>query len=369
MTTPTISATEVARARQVSLLLGSHDLTSPGAVVAWMGAMQSQDLASGVWSLGVRLPGSSVAHVSAAIESGEVVRTWPMRGTIHLVPPEDVTWMLALTGSRSLSASAKRREDVGLDPASADRAVAILVDALRGGRRLTRAAALEALSAHGVRVDGQAGYHALGYAAHAGAICIGPNDGKQQTFVLLEDWAPNQRTLGRTEALAELAWRYFRSHGPTTVTDFAGWSGLTLTDSRAGVAANADRLASAEYAGEVLWMSSDIAKQLADGLPAQPTHALPGFDEFVLGYKDRRVQIAPEDFEAIVPGGNGVFRSTICMDGRAVATWTRTIRHDRVDVDVISFEPLSKRRTAEATAALERYAQFLGLPLRLSAPR
>ncbi|MDI1289682.1 MAG: winged helix DNA-binding domain-containing protein, partial [bacterium] len=195
------------------------------------------------------------------------------------------------------------------------------------------------------------------------------NDGKQQTFVLLDDWAPNQRTLGRTEALVELAWRYFRSHGPTTVTDFAGWSGLTLTDSRAGAAANADRLRSVEYAGELLWMSSDIAQHLADGLPAQPTRALPGFDEFVLGYKDRRVQIAPEHFEAIVPGGNGVFRSTICIDGRAVATWTRTIRRDRVDVDVIPFEPFSKGRTAEASAALERYAQFLGLPLRLSFPR
>lgn len=363
MTTPSLSATEVARARQVSLLLGPHEITSPGGIVEWMGAMQSQDLASGVWSLGVRLADSSVSQVDAALESGEVLRTWPMRGTIHLVPPRDVGWMLDLTAGRALSASARRRAELGLEPATADRAVAVLTDVLSGDGRLTRAAALESLSAAGIRVDGQAGYHALGYAAHSGAICIGPNAGKQQTFVLLSDWAPHQRTLDRADALAELTWRYFRSHGPTTVTDFAGWSGLTLTDARAGVTANADRLSAAAFRGETVWMSADTAERIADGLSEQPARALPGFDEFVLGYKDRSVQVPAAHVDAIVPGGNGVFRSTICMDGRAVATWTRRIQRESVGVDVVPFAPLSKRQAAAARVVLNRYAQFLGLQL------
>lgn len=169
-----LTRTQVARARQVSLLLGAHDLTTPAAVAAWLGAMQPQDLASGFWSLGVRLPGSRSTEIDAAVESGAVLRTWPMRGNIHIVPAEDTRWMLDLTARRSLTSTTTRRSRSLLTQASARRA-----------RRATT----------------------FGYAAHVGAICIGPNVGKQQSLVLLADWAPQQRYLERHEALTELAWR------------------------------------------------------------------------------------------------------------------------------------------------------------------
>ena len=361
----TLSNTEVVRARQRSLLLGDDgEGRTAGSIVTWLGAMQSQDFASGAWSLGVRLPGSRLADVEAAIESGEVLRTWPMRGTIHLVPPEDTRWMLALTATRALGASLKRREELGLDLRAVDRGVALLEEALRGGRRLTRAEALAALSDGGIRSDGQAGYHLLGYAAHVGAICFGPNVAKQQTFVRLADWAPRQRTLSAEESLTELGWRYVRGHGPVTDADFARWSGLTLTAARRAVDANRDRLASAVFRGETVWMSRDLAAGLAAGLPAQPTHALPGFDEYMLGYSDRVVHVPEEHLAAIVPGNNGLFRATICVDGRVVATWTRSLRKDHVLVDLRPFAPLTARVRAATDRALARYGEFVGLPVR-----
>src|SRR4051794_31730145 len=150
--------------RMVSLLLRPHPAGSPGTVagvVEWFGAMQAQDMASGLWSLGVRLPGSTAADVNAALERREAVRTWPMRGTVHLVPPADARWMLDLMGVRALAGAAKRRQTIGLDERTAERGVEVLAAALAGGKRLTRAECLAALAQGGVTLAGQQGYHLL----------------------------------------------------------------------------------------------------------------------------------------------------------------------------------------------------------------
>ena len=364
--TPSLSRNDVLRARQISLLLDAPDVSTPHDVAAWLGALQAQDVASGAWSLGVRLPGTTAAVIDEAFERGEVLRTWPMRGTIHIVPPEDVRWMLELTGSRALASTARNRRERGLDDDAAERAVSTLTQVLQGGTRRTRADLLAALAEEGIPVDGQAGYHAILYAAHVGEICFGPLEGRQPTYVRLADWAPHQRLLDRDASLTELAWRYFRGHGPTTINDFAGWSGLTLTDSRAAVAANAGRLVPAVVGDSTVWMSAPVAARIADGLAPGPSHALPGFDEFMLGYKDRSIQAPAAHLDAIVPGGNGVFRSTICLDGRAVATWTRTVRRARIDVTILPFAPLDGAQHAAAVDALQRYGDFLGLPIALA---
>lgn len=360
----TLSATTVARARQHSLLLATQSARSVLDVATWFGAMQAQDAASGVWSLGVRVAGSTKADVDAAFERADVIRTWPMRGTIHIVPARDARWMLALTGPRALSGSATRRQQLGLTSPDANRAVDVLETALSGGR-LTRAATLAALQEAGLDTSGQRGYHLLWYASQVGVTCIGPMDGKEQTFVLLDQWAPEQVSLSPDDALVELAHRYFRSHGPATVKDFAGWTGLTLTAARAAVAGNAGRLVSAAFEDGEVWMTSQVRSAIDEGAMDRPLPAvaLPGFDEFILGFKDRRVQLAPENMEQVVPGSNGMFRSTICVDGRAVATWVRTVRRNRIDVRLEPFAPLGARQVRSAERSLDRYADFLGVPV------
>ncbi len=182
-----------------------------------------------------------------ALEEGRILRTWPMRGTIHLVPSTDAAWMLTLMAGRALSAAAGRWERLGLSRADAERATSAMVQALAGGRRLTRAEALAVINDAGISTEGQRGYHLLWYAAQTGVICIGPQADGAQTFVLLDEWAPTPRRLEGAEAAAELAFRYFRSHGPTTVQDFAGWTGLGLTVSRRAVADNDGRLTPAAH--------------------------------------------------------------------------------------------------------------------------
>lgn len=369
---PTVSTAltgaEALALRMAGLRLRPHatapPLTTVAEVVEWFGAMQAQDLASGMWSLGVRLPGSTHADVHAALERREALRTWPMRGTIHLVPARDARWLLELTGVRALAGAAKRREFLGLSEAEADRAVDVLGAALAGGTRLTRTECVAALVAAGIDGAGQRGYHLLWYAAQRGVTCIAPNIGTEQTFALLDEWAPDQHQLDRDEALAALALRYFRSHGPTTRQDFAGWTGLTAADAKRGIAAAGDDLTTVVVDGAEAVLHTPLLD--APRIAADEVLVLPGFDEYLLGYKDRTLMLDPEHKQAIIPGGNGVFQATVVVGGRVVGTWKRSLAKTRVTLTVHPLTDLGPACREQIEQALHRYADFLALPPRVS---
>lgn len=328
----------------------------------WLGALQAQDMASGLWSLGVRLPGRTVADVNAALERREAIRTWPMRGTVHLVPPADARWMLEVMGARMLPDAARRRQALGLTGSDAERAVEVLAAALAGGRRMTRAQCLETLAGSGVDVGGQRGYHLMWFASQVGVTAIAPHIGKEQTFVLLDEWAPEPRRPSREEALGLIALRYFRGHGPATVADLARWTGLTVSDCRLGVAAAGDALAAVRVDGTDMLLDAAAAD-----LPAVPVDdewlALPGFDEYMLGYKDRSMLLDPGHFAAVVPGGNGVFQATLVRGGRVAGTWKRTLTTKAVVVSAHPLVPFGAADRRHAEEALQPYAAFLGLAL------
>jgi winged helix DNA-binding protein len=355
--------------RLSSLLLRDRPAGRPdtvAGVVEWFGAMQAQDMASGLWSLGVRLAGCTVGDVTAALERREAIRTWPMRGTVHLVPPADARWMLELMGVRALAGAAKRRATIGLEEPIAERAVEVLGAALAGGNRMTRAQCLSTLADAGLPVAGQQGYHLLWYASQKGVTCIAPNVGKEQSFVLLDDWAPEPNRPDREEALGVIALRYFRSHGPATRADLARWTGLPMTDVKAGVGAAGEGLTTVRVDGTDMIMDAALADAVPE--PSDDWVALPGFDELMLGYKDRSMMVDADHMDAIVPGGNGVFQATIVRAGRVVGTWKRTLGRKAATVSVtplVSFKAAERRK---AEAALEPYAKFVGLPLDIRWP-
>jgi Winged helix DNA-binding domain len=361
---PGVDVSEALALRMTCLLLRAHPAGRPdtvAGVVEWFGAMQAQDMASGLWSLGVRLPGSTLDDVNAALERGEAIRTWPMRGTVHLVPPADAHWMLELMGVRALAGAAKRRETIGLSERTAERGVEVLGAALAGGKRMTRAECMAAIADAGIELAPQQGYHLLWYASQQGVTCIAPHVGKEQTFGLLDDWAPKPNRPDRAEALGIIALRFFRSHGPATRGDLARWTGLTMGDAKAGVAAAGDGLTT---------VTVDGAEMIADPalLDAGIGHvddwaALPGFDEYMLGYKDRSMMLDDAHKDAIIPGGNGVFQSTIVRAGRVVGTWKRTLGKKAVTVAAVPLVPLEAADRRRVAAALEPFAAFVGLPL------
>ncbi|MDG4834521.1 winged helix DNA-binding domain-containing protein [Solwaraspora sp. WMMD1047] len=365
-----LTSDQVLALRMVSLLLRepAGAAKRPGdvaGIVEWFGAMQAQDVASGMWSLGLRLPGATQDDVQAALERREAIRTWPMRGTVHLVPPRDAHWMLDLMGVRALAGVRQRRENLGLDVETADRAVEVLGEALAGGGRFTRAQCLATLTAAGIAAEGQRLYHLLWYASQRGVLCIAPHIGKEQTFVLLDEWVPDPHRPERDEALGIIARRYFRSHGPTSRQDFAGWTGLTAADAKRGIAVAGDALTAVRSDGAELYADAALldAYDGGAGWQVDDLHALPGFDEYLLGFKDRSLMVAPEHKQAIIPGNNGVFQSTVVRAGRVIATWKRTTTKTRTTIRIQPLTPTTKETRARVEQTFTPYAHYLTHPL------
>jgi hypothetical protein len=335
----------------------------PGEVVAWLGAMQAQDYLGALWAIGLRLPKATETDIAKAIADRTIVRTWPMRGTLHFVAAADVHWMLKFLTPRIIAGAARRRQQLELDDAIFARCEKVFVRALQGGNQVARDELLGSLQRARISVTGQRGYHILWRLAQEGLICFGAHQGKQPTFVLLDEWAPKTRSLERVEALAELARRYFISHGPATIHDFAWWSGLKVSEARAGIEMTAAHLASETIAGKVHWMSPG---RLALRLASPRVHLLPGFDEYMLGYQDRSAALDPQYAQKIVPGSNGMFMPTLVINGRVAGTWKRVVKKKSVVITASPFASLNKTEIRALASAAERYGQFLNLAVELS---
>lgn len=353
------SAADVARLRLVAQRLLGERCASPAQVVAHLLAVQAQDLPGALVSVALRTPdGTTTADVGAALDAGAVVRTWPMRGTLHLVPAEDVGWLTGLLATGPAKGAARRRVALGLTDDHVATAERLVVEALRGRRGLVRAEVLALWEAAGLDVRAGRGYHLLADLSVRRVLVQGPLHGRDQAFVLLDEWVPRRRELDREEAVAEIARRYVVSHGPATERDLARWTGLGLRDVRRGIAAAGDGLTTLEVDGVIHHLDPATPDRLAalhpDGDATDRVLLLPGFDEVVLGYADRSATIPAEHATRVVPGGNGVFRPTVLHGGVAVATWRTVGRGTARRLELEPFTTLAPSVAAAAQDAFER---------------
>jgi len=355
-----MDASDIARYRLHNQQIAQQAFGHPGQVVAWLGAVQAQDYAGSLWSVGLRVPNATAAGIEQAIASKAIVRTWPMRGTLHFVATADVRWMLKLLTPRIVAGSVRRRQQLELDDVVFAHGAALLTSALQGGKQLPRDAVYRLLEEAGISTAGQRGIHILWRLAQDGLICFGARAGNQPTFALLDEWAPATKTLHRDEALAELARRYFTGHGPATMRDFMWWSGLPAAAARAGIEMVRSQLMQEIVSGQTYWFSQHTPASQPD---TSAVYLLPGFDEYLLGYRDRSAVLDAVHSQTIQPGSNGMFSPTIIIDGRVAGTWKRTFRKGAVAVMPIPFTSFNEAQERAIAAAVERYARFLGMPI------
>lgn len=406
----TFTANDLRQLRLRSQLLVASEPVGAAETVRRLLAVQAQNLGGALWSVGQRAPGSTRGDVEAALAAGVVVLTWPMRGTLHLMHADDADWLLPLLTPRAALGRAKLWRDAGLTDAVFDRAAAVLFEALGDGP-MARPEVLRLLNEAGISTEGQRGSHLLRHLAERQVIIFGPRRGKTQTFVRYADLIPaGGSELGRDECLRRLANRYVKGHGPATEQDLAWWSGLNLREARTAVALAAPDLAAMTVEGRRYYVDPEVlssyeaeattgagadgdaradGRAVADSVgsgaastltprPVEVTvfprvHLLPGFDEFHIGYADRRLILASEHQAFVGPGKNGLFRSPVVVDGVVAGIWSASERKGNIDVAVSLFPdrvgPIlpgvkmlsgtEMRRGVETATTL--YGRFLGV--------
>ncbi len=348
----------IAQFRLFNQQLSQPAFRTAGELVYWMGAMQAQDYPGAKWSIGLRLPGSTDAVIEQAIADGEIIRTWGLRGTWHWIAPADVHWMLGLIAPKILQKQAYHLKQASLNATHVKKSNKALVKVLQGGQALTREELTVVLSKHGIKTSPYGVGHLLLHASMEQLICMGPRRGKQFTHVLLDDWIPATKRHDPTDPLAELALRYFSSHGPATVKDFMWWGGLTLTEARKGAEAVQNKLESVVAEGETYLLPANMPAVKKKNT----VRLLPGFDEYLLGYTDRSTIINAKHAKKLAMTANGQFNATIVVNGQVGGIWKRTIGTKDVEIETSYFEGAGKGVEQAVVTVAKRYAKFLGLP-------
>lgn len=356
---------DIAHARLYNqrLAAAAHgEALTPAEIVAHLGAMQAQDFAGAKWSLGQRLWPTTDAAIEEAFNRGDILRTHVLRPTWHFVTPDDVRWLLALTSPRIHQLNRPMYRRLELDGDALARSAGVLADALRGGQSLTRNELGTALEGAGFRVSGgpdrsgQRLAYIMMWAELEGLVVSGPRRGKQFTYMLLDERAPNARTMERDEALAELLRRYFISHGPATADDFARWSSLTLTETRAGLNMVAAELQQVVVEGQTVWFVG-VPRPPRD--PSPTAHLVSIYDEYTIGYKEWRV-IGGDAYGDVLRGMGNALQNVILIDGRLVGTWRRDVADEVVRVELNVLAALTDVQRCAVAEAAERYGEFLG---------
>ncbi|MEU8625651.1 winged helix DNA-binding domain-containing protein [Streptomyces sp. NPDC048669] len=301
-------------------------------------AVQAQDARSA--ALGIRARGSGLteADVHQALGAARtVVRGWFMRGTLYLVPARDAVWLRELLAPQLLRRSERRYRELGLGPAELALGERVITEALADGP-LTRDQLAARMNGAGLQASGQVPFHLVRRSALLGTACFGPvrEDGSA-TYALAKDWLSDSAGPSGADAVGELLRRYLEAHGPATVADFATWSGLGLPAVRpvwkrllaAGVAEPCRVDGRDEYA---------LPAGAPSGLePTGDVRLLPAYDNYLLGFADRRLSVEPEHARMVWPGG-GQISPTAVVDGLVRGVWRRD-RTRAVALDLFDAAP------------------------------
>jgi hypothetical protein len=354
-----MSQTRIASQRLAQQRLSENPFATAEEVVEWLGAVQSQDYPGAKWSLGMRMRSATDDIIDEAFNAGKILRTHVMRPTWHFVTPADIRWIVELTAPRVKMLNAYMNRKLELDESLFARANEAMSRALEGGKFLTRAELADALAQVGINADGQRLAYIVHRAELDAVICSGPRRGKQFTYALIAERAPQAKVLARDEALAELVRRYFTSHGPATLKDFSWWSGLTLADAKAGTEMADSSLAHEDIDGQTYWFSPSINPAPES---SQQAYLLPTYDEYVIGYAayDRGRMAGVQE------GNDFLFDSTIVIGGNIVGTWRRIFKGKSAVIELAPFAPLTDKQMELVNSAAQRFSEFLKMPVTFS---
>lgn len=342
--------------RLASQLLGTATQRTPADVIDHFGAMQSQDYNGAMWAVAQRTEHVTATDVGAAVARGAILRTHVMRPTWHFVSPDDIVWLLDVSRDRLLSTFSYYFRKYDLNDAIFKQTDAIIINMLADGTHATRKELARALTNKKVDVSDLIRLtHIIFHAEIMGYICSGVPRGKQQTYALLEERAPHARHLDRSSALTELAYRYFSSHGPATLEDFAWWAGLTKRDAQKGIEGSARRLKTIEKSDTLYWYTASPLSATA----ANEAYFLPNYDEYLVAYANRDNLFDLARKEHLDSRQNPLFNNVLIVKGIAVATWKKTEHSREATLALTPFRTFTSGEMESIVRAAQRYGRYL----------
>ena len=330
-------------------------------VIRILCGLQSQELPSANLAIRARTHGITLEDVTQAREvEHSIVLTWSMRGTMHLIPSDDISWQLGLFGQHNIRKTERRYRQLGLDEVVRQQALDYMPEILSKYGALTRAEFAEKLAEKGIPVEGQAIHHLVRFGALSGVLCFGAEREGDLTYVLIEDWLNTQtiRQLDDEESLAELTRRYLQAYAPATVKDFVSWSGLGVGQAKAGFKLLADDLVEMDIDGESAWMLNEQYEQTDTLKPEQRVRLLPRYDSYLLGHQSRAFMVEDEFAKQVHPGG-GLIRTCVIVDGQAVASWQLVRKRDHVVIQLQPYAKLDAHLIHKIEAQVQDIGRFL----------
>ena len=346
---------DVPNLRLVSQQMINPALKSPKEIVNHMGAMQAQDFNMAKWAIGLRLKKVMEKDIDAAIDSGSILRTHVLRPTWHFVSADDIHWMLDLTAPKIKASMKGRHKQLELGESVLKKSNKIIQKVLEEKQFATRKELINELNKSKISTTENRASHIFLNAELNKIICSGKMKGKEITYALLSERVAEPKSFNREEALAKLAEKYFKSHGPATLRDFAWWSGLSITDAKNALEIIKKDMVSEKINDEEYWFSNSFSfvKKFKDS-----TFLLPAFDEFLISYKDRSASVVTEH-ESKAFSKNGIFWPTILSKGKVIGTWKREIKKDVLLITINFFDSKNKLKKDD----LEKEARKFGLYL------
>lgn len=303
-------------------------------------------------------------------EERSLVKTWAMRGTLHLLPSDEYPlWQAALSTYQHYLKPVWLRH-FGFTREELEQVMTAVAQAL-DGRILTREELAEEVSA--VTGSARLGTKLLDSwgatlkpASFRGHLCFGPNQGQNVRFTRPDWWLSNWQEVKPGEALLEVTRRYLSAYGPATPEDYERWFGLSTAQAKAQINSLGEEVSLVELAGTQAWVLTRHVEEIAAASPTGSVQLLPGFDPYVIGAARDEPALLANAFKERVYRPQGWISPVLLVNGRMDGVWQHNQKANRVEVQIESFETLPQwaRRAAEVEA--ERLAHFLGKALELS---
>lgn len=342
--------------RLANLQISQTNFKTPKDLVKYLGAVQSQDFFGAKWALGLRLPGSKDEEIEKAFNEGKILRTHALRPTWHFVAPEDIRWIMQLNAPQVKRILGYYNRKLDLDEKLFEKTNQIIKDALKG-KNLTRPQLQSELKKHGITGTGQRIGHIIGWAELDLIICSGPRIGKQFSYGLVDEIAPNAKTFSRDEALSKLAKIFFQSRGPATIKDFSKWSGLPMADAKKGLDGVKSHFQNETTGGKDYYFasSSPIIHHKPYAL------LLPNYDEYISSYADYTIISDPETRANLEKIGNAVFWNHMVLGGKIVGSWRWVFKPKAVEIQLAPLINLTHEEKLAFEKTAKEYGRFLGL--------